>query len=224
MAMRLRFLPLMIFTLVLMLGIKVGGFWEGFSLEGTAVSAAESKTANVAETSADDKAKQSTAELDGDAAEGAVVEVASREPDRDPEELSQAEIDVLQQLLDRRQILEARAERLGGREDLLRATELRIDKKIAEMKAIQETIKSYLKRHDKEEKAKLKSLVKIYETMKPKNAARIFERLEMPILLDVIEGMKEAKVAPVIAQMDPVKAEAITTELAQRRQLPAPGE
>ncbi len=224
MAMRLRFLPLVIFTLVLMFGIKVGGFWEGLSLEGTTVSAAESKTVNVAEASADDKAKQSTAELEGDAAENAVIEVASREPDRDPEELSQAEIDVLQQLLDRRQILEARAERLGGREDLLRATELRIDKKIAEMKAIQETIKSYLKRHDKEEEAKLKSLVKIYETMKPKNAARIFERLEMPILLDVIEGMKEAKVAPVIAQMDPVKAEAITTELAQRRQLPTPGE
>lgn len=223
MAMRLRFFPLMIFTLVLMLGIKVGGFWEGISLEGTAVSAAESKTANVAEVSAEDKAKQSMAELDGDVTEAAVVEVASREPDRDPEELSQAEIDVLQHLLDRRQILEARAEQLGGREDLLRATELRIDKKIAALKAIQETIKSYLKRHDKEEKAKLKSLVKIYETMKPKNAARIFERLEMPILLDVIEGMKEAKVAPVIAQMDPVKAEAITSELAQRRQLPTPG-
>ncbi|PCJ57573.1 MAG: hypothetical protein COA65_09290 [Rhodospirillaceae bacterium] len=222
MAMRLRLLPLMIFTLVLMLGIKVGGFWEGLSLEGTAVSAAESKTANT-DVSADDQAKKSAADLDGDAAEGAVVEVASKEPDLDPEELSQAEIDVLQQLLDRRQILEAHAEQLVGREDLLRATELRIDKKITELKAIQETIKSYLKRHDKEEKAKLKSLVKIYETMKPKNAARIFERLEMPILLDVIEGMKETKVAPVIARMDPVKAEAITTELAQRRQLPTPG-
>jgi len=222
MAMRFRLLPLMIFTLVLMFGIKVGGFWEGISLEGTAVSAAESKTAN-ADVSADDQAKKSAADLDGDAAEDAVVEVASREPDLDPEELSQAEIDVLQQLLDRRQILEAHAEQLVGREDLLRATELRIDKKIIELKEIQETIKSYLKRHDKEEKSKLKSLVKIYETMKPKNAARIFERLEMPILLDVIEGMKETKVAPVIAQMDPVKAEAITTKLAQRRQLPTPG-
>ena len=218
MTMRFRFLPLVIFTLVLMLGIKVGGFWEGLSLDGTAVSAAESK-AGIAE----DMTEGVAGDLGADTADDAVIEVASKEPDQGPEELSQAEIDVLQQLLDRRHVLEARSELLDGREDLLMATELRIDKKITELKAIQETIKSYLKRHDKEEEAKLKSLVKIYETMKPKNAARIFERLKMPILLDVIERMKETKVAPVIAQMSPVKAEAITSELAQRRQLPAPG-
>ncbi len=213
MSVRFRLLPFVIFTLVLMLGLKVGGIWEGVSLRGTAVSAAEpeataSKAVKPAETA--------------EATEEGAVEVASKEPDQDPSELSQAEIDVLQQLLDRRQTLDARAEQLDNREGLLQAAELRIDDKIGELKEIQQTIKDYLKQHDKEEEAKLKSLVKIYETMKPKSAARIFERLEMAILLDVIERMKEAKVAPIIAQMDPVKAEAVTTELAQRRQLPTP--
>jgi flagellar motility protein MotE (MotC chaperone) len=61
--------------------------------------------------------------------------------------------------------------------------------------------------------------VKIYETMKPKDAAPIFEQLEMAILLDVIERMKEAKVAPIIAAMDPQKAKSLTTDLVKRRRL-----
>jgi len=61
------------------------------------------------------------------------------------------------------------------------------------------------------------SLVKIYENMKPKDAARIFEQLEMAVLIPVVERMKERKTAPILAKMDPVKAQAITVELAQRR-------
>ena len=56
--------------------------------------------------------------------------------------------------------------------------------------------------------------------MKPKDAARIFEELDMAVLLDVIERMKERKTAPILAQMNPRRAKAITLELAQRRGLP----
>jgi flagellar motility protein MotE (MotC chaperone) len=55
--------------------------------------------------------------------------------------------------------------------------------------------------------------------MKPKDAARIFEQLEMPILLDVIERMKERKAAPVIADMNPEKAKKLTIEMFKRRRL-----
>jgi len=60
--------------------------------------------------------------------------------------------------------------------------------------------------------------------MKPKDAARIFEELDMAVLLDVIERMKERKSAPILAKMNPVRAKAITLELAQRRELPIPRE
>ena len=59
--------------------------------------------------------------------------------------------------------------------------------------------------------------MKIYENMKPKDAARIFEELDMAVLLDVIERMKERKTAPILAQMNPKRAKAITLELAKRR-------
>ena len=58
--------------------------------------------------------------------------------------------------------------------------------------------------------------------MKPKNAARIFERLEMEILLDVVERMREAKTSLIFAAMDPAKAKAVTSRLAERRELPHP--
>ncbi len=69
----------------------------------------------------------------------------------------------------------------------------------------------------------MKSLVKIYENMKSKDAARILEELDMDILLELAERMREAKMAPILAQMDLNKAKAITVELATRRQLPAAG-
>lgn len=133
--------------------------------------------------------------------------------------MTQSEIDLLQKLSQRRGELESWSNDLSMREQLLKAAELRIESKVAELKKIQEEIKSSLKQHDEEQEEKLKSLVKIYETMKPKDAARIFEQLDMPILLDVVERMKETKAAPVIAGMDPEKAKKLTTEMANQRRL-----
>jgi flagellar motility protein MotE (MotC chaperone) len=40
----------------------------------------------------------------------------------------------------------------------------------------------------------------------------------------VVERMKERKTAPILAQMNPERAKAVTLELAQRRDLPIPRE
>jgi flagellar motility protein MotE (MotC chaperone) len=44
----------------------------------------------------------------------------------------------------------------------------------------------------------------------------------MEVLLEVIERMKERKIAPILAQMNPQRAQTVTLELAQRRDLPIP--
>jgi flagellar motility protein MotE (MotC chaperone) len=159
----------------------------------------------------------------GDAApanpEAQEVPAAGSGSAEDPMLMSQSEIDLLQRLSQRRNELESWSSDLSMREQLLKAAEMRIDNKVAELKKIQEEVKSSLKQHDAEQEEKLKSLVKIYETMKPKDAARIFEQLEMPILLDVIERMKERKAAPVIADMNPEKAKKLTIEMVKRRRL-----
>ena len=95
-----------------------------------------------------------------------------------------------------------------------------IDKKIEEMKVLQATIEQSITTYDEQQAAKMASLVKIYENMKPKDAARIFEELDMDTLLLVAERMKERSLAPIMANMDPGRARDITVDLSRRRQLP----
>ena len=59
--------------------------------------------------------------------------------------------------------------------------------------------------------------------MKPKDAARIFTELDMEILLDVAERMREVKMAPILAAMAAVRAKQVTVRLALRRKLPETG-
>lgn len=137
---------------------------------------------------------------------------------------SAGEMQVLQQLSARRQALDARADDLDRRADLLRAGEARLDQKLGELKEMQTLLQGLLKSQDAQQEAQMRSLVKIYENMKPRDAARIFEDLEMATLLPVVERMGERKLAPVMADMNPAKARKITEELARLRRLSRPAE
>jgi flagellar motility protein MotE (MotC chaperone) len=133
-------------------------------------------------------------------------------------EYSEAELAVLQGLSGRREELEKRGTELDQREALLKAAEQRIEAKVQELKQLQGTMEALIRKYDDEEETRKKSLVKIFETMKPVEAARIFEQMDLPILLDIIERMKERNAAPVLAQMHPARAKQVTAEIARRRQ------
>jgi len=137
-----------------------------------------------------------------------------------PTEWSPTEIQVLQDLSQRRQELQQRASELDIREKLLKATENRIDTKITSLKKIEAQIQALLKIHDEKEQAQLESLVKTYSSMKAKDAARIFSQLDMDILISIIEKMSEKKVAPIMANMSADSAKRLTVELATRKKLP----
>ena len=57
----------------------------------------------------------------------------------------------------------------------------------------------------------------MYEAMKPRDAATIFNDLQMSVLLQVVDRMKDAKAAAILAAMTPDKARDVTAELAQMR-------
>ncbi|MCF8502994.1 MAG: hypothetical protein K9H11_21200 [Rhodospirillum sp.] len=136
---------------------------------------------------------------------------------------TQSEIDLLQRLSERREQLEQRERGLDQREAMLRAAEGRIDRKIAEMKTLEESIQGLLKIHDDQEKQRLDRLVNIYKVMKPKDAARIFDDMELPLIVDIFMLMSERSTAPILAEMTPDKARAVTQELAHKQTLPEPG-
>jgi flagellar motility protein MotE (MotC chaperone) len=140
---------------------------------------------------------------------------------KDPLLLSPAEIEVLQELSVRRAQLDRRAGEIDQQQVVLQAAEKRIDEKIAKLETIQKSVQAVVDKQNAADDARTQSLVKIYETMKPADAAQILSQLDMPILLQMLSRMKEAKTAPILAAMDPTKAEAITTAMAKRQNPPA---
>lgn len=140
--------------------------------------------------------------------------------DKDPTTFTRAEIDLLANLAQRRDQIEQRAREVDLRESLLAAAEKRLDERIAEIKKLEASVKQIVQQYDKQEEQNLQGLVKVYENMKPKDAARIFEKLEPNVLLGVVERMKEAKLALVLADMSPATAQELTVRLATRKQIP----
>ena len=140
--------------------------------------------------------------------------------DRDPTTFTRAEIELLANLAQRREQLEQRAREFDLRESLLAAAEKRIDERIAELKKLEASIKQIVQQYDQQEEKNFQGLVKVYENMKPKDAARIFEKLDPEVLLGVVERMKEAKLAAVLADMSPATAQDLTVRLATRKQIP----
>lgn len=142
----------------------------------------------------------------------------------DPEtidmQFSQTQRLVLDELKERRASLDSRESRIQQREALMKVTEQRIEEKIEELDSIRVEIKELLGEQSEEEEARLQSLVKIYSGMKPKDAAAIFDNLDMDILLQVMARMSERKSAPIMAAMNIPKAQELTTLLAEQRKLP----
>lgn len=219
----IRLLPVLIAVAALMLSVRVNDIRVGF-LEGASLRVAGELQAQQPETKgAAPQLAQATgpAEAEGKPAPVQSASVpAAPAPSGEHGSLSQTEMDVLQKLQQRRGTLDIRERDIERREALLKAAEDQIDRKISEMKTLQNQIEGLLRQYNDQEDSKMRSLVKIYENMKPKEAAKIFEQLDMGIMLDVVERMKEQKVAPILAEMNPVRARELTSELAQRRQMP----
>ena len=64
--------------------------------------------------------------------------------------------------------------------------------------------------------ARLKTLAVMYENMKPKDAAKIFDRLDMKVLLDMTSQINPRKMSEILALMSADAAERLTMELANR--------
>jgi flagellar motility protein MotE (MotC chaperone) len=123
---------------------------------------------------------------------------------------------ILERLQERRKELDTRGRELEMRESLLKATEKRLEAKVAEIKDVEARVNTTIGNRDKEDAQRFKSIVTMYENMKAKDAARIFERLDMKILVEVATQIKPAKMSEIMAQMPPEAAERLTVELARR--------
>ncbi len=225
MAGRVRILPMLIIVLALLFSVKLGNIWQGASSidfnDGLDMQPALAQQSDAPEGTP----RQNEAPNLSDGPPPGTIPLQETDAETpvfsDPNRFSEREVQLLQELAERRNVLDARERQLEEREALLKAAEQRLVEKQTELNATKSELKALLKEQDAQEKAKVKQLVAIYENMKPQDAANIFDDLEMPVLLQVIKNMKERKVAPVIASMSTEKARELTKELADQRKLPS---
>ena len=198
-----------------MLTLRIGMIWNdaGIAFAQTAP-AAKSDGAN-------DKPAKAPAPADPSAAADNVATKTSSDKAKEvPQHFTAGEVEVLQSLSKRRVEIEQRGEELDKREILLKAAEQRVDEKITRLQQFQQKLDAAIGQARQEDDARIQDLVKVYETMKPKEAAAIFEGMETQSLLPILGKMKDQKTASILAAMLPEKARAITLALAQRRELP----
>ena len=141
----------------------------------------------------------------------------------EPGQPSGAERAILERLQERRQELDTRARELDIRESLIKAAEKRMEGQLAEMKATEARITVATQQKDDAQAARFKGLVTMYENMKPRDAAKIFDRLDTGVLLDVASKIEPRKMADILAQMSPDAAQHLTVELASQAQEVKPG-
>ncbi|MBK67087.1 MAG: hypothetical protein CMP22_03020 [Rickettsiales bacterium] len=135
-------------------------------------------------------------------------------------EFSSSELEILQSLAERREEIRQKEQQLQQKEALLAAAEKQIDAKYSELNELRTEIEKLLGQQQEEQEERIKSLVRMYETMKSKDAARILDTLDMEVLISVMSRMSERKAAPILASMDSNIAREVTIKLAEQKKLP----
>ena len=130
--------------------------------------------------------------------------------------VSPSERAILERLQARRQELEARAREIDIRESLLKAAEKRIESRVEELKAVESRISTATDQKNEADATRFKGLVTMYEGMKPKDAAKVFDRLEMSVLLEIASQIAPRKMSDILGLMSAEAAERLTVELAHR--------
>jgi flagellar motility protein MotE (MotC chaperone) len=130
--------------------------------------------------------------------------------------VSPSERAILERLQARRQELEARAREIDIRESLLKSAEKRVESRVEELKGVESRISVATEQKSEADAARFKGIITMYEAMKPKDAAKVFDRLEMPVLIEIASQIAPRKMSDILGLMQTDAAERLTVEMARR--------
>jgi flagellar motility protein MotE (MotC chaperone) len=128
---------------------------------------------------------------------------------------------LLERLAARRTELEQYEQDLVMRASIVTAAEQRIEERTATLAALEAQISTLVDQRQEMESGQFAGIVAMYETMKPKDAANIFNNLDMDVLLRVAKTMSPRKMAPILAEMDAARAQELTVKMADLADQPA---
>ena len=128
---------------------------------------------------------------------------------------------LLQRLAARRDELQKYENDLALRASIVDAAERRIEERAATLSALEAQISTLVDQRQEMETGQFAGIVAMYETMKAKDAAGIFNNLDMNVLLRVAKTMSPRKMAPILAEMDTARAQELTVKMAALADRPA---
>lgn len=128
--------------------------------------------------------------------------------------VGETERSILERLSERRTELDKRAAQLDSRQSLVEAAEKRLNDRITQLKALEAQITALVNEKKALDDKQFKGLVSMYEAMKPKAAAAIFDQLSMDVLLRVATTMNPRKMSPILAAMTTARAQELTVLMA----------
>lgn len=237
---QVRLLPLLALAAMCLVALKTSGLVlsGGYVLTGAAPASAQvdesqaerrqkDAVAAPGETPAADKQRPpATAEVQQPSAAPAVEAAEERtaagdlaRPAATPKGAARA---VLQSLAERRKALDERERQVELKENLLKAAEQRVEARITALKAIEQRIETRLSKREEARDAEYEKLVVLYSRMKPKDAAKIFDRLGIDVATDIMRRMQPRIMSAIFAAMDPSVAERLTMEIAKRARSEGP--
>jgi flagellar motility protein MotE (MotC chaperone) len=133
-----------------------------------------------------------------------------------PPSASPSERAILERLQERRGAIDERQRELELRENMLKAAEKKVDGRVSELKEIEDRLSAGARAEKEEADKQMKTIVIMYETMKPKDAAKVFDRLNISVLVPIVTAMNPRKMSEILAVMTPEAAEKLTVALAAR--------
>ncbi|MBC7769429.1 MAG: hypothetical protein H7124_11640 [Phycisphaerales bacterium] len=202
-----RLMPAAMATVAVVLGLKAVAMAEVVAETATADHAASAATTTAPPASAQAPANQCAAPT--------FAELAG---------LSASEVQVLQALQARRHELETRGEVYETQDELMLAAQRRLNERLAELRQLETHVNDLLGQLDESQEARLASLVDVYQRMRAKDAAAVFDGLDDGVLVQVASRMRQANLAEVMGRMSPERARVLTQLLADRARPPTSGD
>jgi flagellar motility protein MotE (MotC chaperone) len=84
------------------------------------------------------------------------------------------------------------------------------------LKGVESRISTATEQKTEADAARFKGIITMYESMKPKDAAKVFDRLEMPVLFEIASQIAPRKMSDILGLMSTDAAERLTVEMARR--------
>ena len=128
--------------------------------------------------------------------------------------------DVLRSLNRERELVELQKREIEARKAEISLAMERLSVERASLTELKASIEDLLARIEASQTEDLERLIAFYKNMKPADAARIMDDLDIETTIMIMGEMNPRNAAPILAKVSPVRARAVSKIIFERSQLP----